>query len=483
MAIVGVDIGTQSLKAIVVDDDLSLRGEAAAAYQPTFPRPGWAEQDATLWLGALKPAITRALASARCAPEEVHALGVSGQLDGCVATSRSGELLGPCLIWMDRRATAEMRDAPDELIRRRSGLIPDPTHMAAKIKWMSAQLERTDVLWHQPVSFLVAKLTGRRVMDHALASTTMLYDPVNRNYCDELLDAFSIDRASMPALSDAADVAGELTPDGAALTGLPVGVTLAVGTGDDFASMLGGGIVAPGAVGCVLGTAEVVGAVHPAAVHDAAGLVESHAFAGAVLVSNPGWLSGGSVTWFLDVFRLASPSALDAEASRSPAGANDLLFLPALSGAMAPRWEPRAKGAFYGLTASHSRADCARALLEGCAFAMRDVVDRLGQLGVATDVVRVMGGGAASAVWAQIRADVWGGPVDALDATSPPARGAALLAAVASGRFASVDSAAAATAVRPLARFEPDPAHRDAYARGYARYRRLFDALEPMFVD
>jgi xylulokinase len=480
---VGVDIGTQSLKAVVTGDDLVPRGAASEAYQPSFPRPGWAEQDPALWERALGPAIAAALAAAGAAPGEVRGLGISGQLDGCIAVDGAGTALGPCLIWMDRRAIDETANIPADLVRRRTGIMLDAGHMAAKMRWLKRH--RPDcrtARFHQPVSYLVERLTGAYVIDQALASTTMVCALGQPAYDRELLALFEIGADELPRIADAAACAGRLHAAGAALTGLPSGIPVAVGTGDDFSTPLGAGLIAPGRVAVVLGTAEVVGAVHGAATIDDSDLVETHAYpGGAYFIENPGWLSGGAVAWLSSTLGLSGPAELDRLASEAPPGAAGLTFLPALSGAMAPRWRPTARGCFYGLTAAHGRAHLARALLEGCAFAMRDVIDRLSEMGAATDSILLLGGGARSRVWAQMRADITGRPavVPARVDTSPI--GGAMLAAVASGAIADLATAAAA-AEGGGATFLPDPNRRAACDDAYRAYRRLFDSLEPMFT-
>ena len=157
---------------------------------------------------------------------------------------------------------------------------------------------------------------------------------------------FEIDRKQLPEIDDATATAGALSGAGASLTGLRAGTPVAVGTGDDFANPIGAGVVAPGVVACNLGTAEVVGAVSDGLRIDGEGLVETHGFLGdRFLISNPGWLSGGAVTWFLSTFGVSTPAELSALAGQAPPGCDGLTFLPALSGAMAPRWEPRARAA------------------------------------------------------------------------------------------------------------------------------------------
>ncbi len=462
---------------------MSILGEAASAYRPDFPRPGWAEQSPALWEDALAPTIARALDAAGVAAGSVRALGVAGQLDGCIATGADGKALGPCLIWMDRRATREIEVMDADALRALTGVTRDAGHMAAKIRWLMRHRPeaRRAAKFHQPVSYVVSRLTGEAVFDHSLASTTMLYALDARDYSPALLQAFEIDRATLPAIADAEAMAGRLTAAGSALCGLPEGLAVAVGTGDDFSSPLGAGVVAPGRLVCVLGTAEVVGALMADAHIDQAGLVETHSFPGGnFFIENPGWLSGGAVEWFRELFGLEDAAALDKLAATAGPGARGISFLPALSGAMAPRWVASARACFYGLTPAHGVGHMARAVLEGCAFAMLDVIARLRELGAPLDAIRLLGGGADSRLWAQIRADCSGLPVElpVVGDTSPV--GAAVCAAVAGGIVD--DLAACADLVGAVAEtLDPNPAHRAAYDHAYGAYQRLFDSLEPMF--
>ena len=483
IAIVGVDIGTQSLKAVVLDDGLGLLGEAARAYDAHYPRPGWAEQAPALWEAALGPAIAEALEQAAVAKHQVAALGIAGQLDGCVPVDGQGRALGPCLIWMDRRAEAEAAGIDAAQLRRRTGVTLDASHMAAKIRWLKRRSPEAAgaVRFHQPVSYLVARLTGEHLFDHGLASTTMLYSLDARAFDPELLAAFEVSAHELPAVAHASDRAGALSAQGAALSGLPAGIPVAVGTGDDFSTPLGAGLVEAGRVACVLGTAEVVGALDPAAKIDDGGLVETHAYVGgSYYVENPGWLSGGALTWLGGLLGLADAAALDRLAGEVAPGAEGVTFLPALSGAMAPEWIASARGCFYGLTPAHGAGHLARAVLEGCAFAMRDVVERLAELEVAAEALLLLGGGARSALWAQIRADCTGLPVQVPAQTDTSPVGAALCAAVAGGLHPNL-VACAALVGRIAETLHPEPARRAAYDEAYHTYRRLFDSLRPLY--
>jgi xylulokinase len=477
VAVLGLDIGTQSAKAVIVDDELAVRGWGSATYRPTFPRQGWAEQDPNVWLAALGPIISSALSESGLAASDVSAIGVTGQLDGCLPADAAGHPLGPCLIWMDRRAEAELADLDINDLQRRTGLVADAGHMAAKARWLSRHAGARPELWHQPVSFVVQALCGRVVMDHALGSTTMLYNLETRGYDPTLLTAFELDQGSLPEIAPAESIAGRLTARGSQLTGLPVGIAVGVGTGDDFANAIGAGIVRPGIVSCSLGTAEVVGAVSPSLKRDEQGLLQTHGFlAGSYLIGNPGWSAGGALEWFCRTFSVESAAALSALADEAAPGSDGLLFLPALTGAMAPRWIAAARGAFYGITPVHGRAQFARAVLEGCALAMRDVVDRLAELGVGTDRIRLCGGGARSRICAQIRADLCQREVEIARHIDAAPLGAALLASVATGLASSVEELALELSA-DLETIAPDPERGELYDTRYREYRALFDAL------
>jgi xylulokinase len=481
--IVGADVGTQSLKAVVLTRDLDVLGEHRISYRPDFPQAGWAQQDPIVWENALAPAIAGALAAAVIKPDEVTALGLTGQLDGCIAADGAGKPLYPCLIWMDRRADKEIAGIDAEAVLDRGGVVLDATHLAAKIRWLKKNVPavRNASRFHGPVSYLVGRLTGEHLIDHATASTSMVYSLSRQRYDDVLLRLFDLEENELPGLAAAQSVAGELTATGAALTGLKRGTRVAVGTGDDFASALGAGLMRCGLFLNVLGTAEVVGALHPEPVIDHKRLVETHAFVGEkFFIENPGWLSGGALAWFRDTFRLADFEELDRIAGGVAAGCEGCVFMPALSGAMAPEWIASARGAFYGLTSTHGTGHLARSLLEGTAFAMRDVLERLRSLGVAVEALRIAGGGARSRVWKQIRADLTGLPVETAKHRDSAAIGVALLAGVASGAIGDL-AQAAARLDQGLDVIEPNPRSRAAYEDAYQRYGDLFRSLKPLF--
>jgi sugar (pentulose or hexulose) kinase len=479
--VLGIDLGTQSLKAVVCDAALELRGQHAIGYPTAYPGPDCAEQDPRQWEAALAPAIAGALRQAGVPPEAIAAVAITGQLDGCVAVDAACAPLHPALIWQDRRAAADAGRVDARELFARTGQLADPSHMAPKLAWL-ARARPAAVRFHQPVSYLVERLTGAAVIDPALASTTMVFSLADQRWDPALLDAFEVTPAALPQVRPACEVAGGLTAEGARLTGLPAGTRVAVGTGDDFASPLGAGMIGPGPILCAVGTAEVVGALAERCVLDPAGepMVETHAFpTGAFFVENPGWMAGGAVRWASRMLGLASDRELDALAAAAPTGAGGVTFVPALAGAMTPVWRPHARGTLHGLAAGHDRSHVARAVLEGLAFAARDVIVRLGELGLPAREVLLVGGGAQSRVWGQIRADVIGLPHRVAAHGDVAPIGAAMMAAVAAGL--APDLAALATRVPPPAiSFSPDAAAGQAAADGYGRYQRLVAQLAPI---
>jgi xylulokinase len=459
--------------------------EAAASYPIAYPRAGWAEQDPQAWLSALESVVPRLVAEGGIDRRSVVAIGLATQVDGLVAVDASLRPLAPAMIWIDRRATrqtARLRDSLGEAaILRTTGLNIDACHVAPKILWFREErpefLDRTRA-YLLPGSFLVAQMTGEMVVDHANASSTMLYDIEARAWSPTLLERCELDVSLLAAIRSARDPAGNLRPPVAERLGLDPSCVVVVGTGDEHGACLGAGAIREDVICDITGTAEPVACASGRAIFDPTGLVETHAHADdrLWLIENPGFVSGGTVRWLLDLVGW-DEAALSAAAD-VPAGSDGLTFLPTLGGSTTPRWNDRARGVVAGLALNHGRAHVARALLEGCAFALRDLVDRLDDLGLGGPEIRVVGGGARSELWLQIKADVTGRTVRTVAAEEVTALGASLLAGVEAGFFADLTEAVDRLAVLDDRGYAPDPSTRDAYADAYGRYRRLYDATD-----
>ena len=488
--VIGIDLGSQSLKGLLLDPGGRLIGEASREYDMHCPHPAWAEQDPADWWAALRAVVGELMAVHRLLPADVSAIALASQVDGIVAIDESGQTLHRAIIWLDRRAEAETealgkRIAPDILFER-SGLNLDSSHVAPKILWLQGHAPdayaRATTL-HLPGSWAVGRLTGRAVVDHSNASSTLLYDVRARDWSDELLAVAGIDRRLLPVVGASTDVAGNLTAPAAMELGLTTACLVAVGSGDEHAACLGAGVLKAGPVCDIAGTAEPVAVASDAPVFDRTGLVETHAHADprSWLIENPGFVSGGSVRWFNDTIGRTTFDDLCARAAEVPAGSEGAVFLPALSGAMTPRWNGRARGVFHGLSLAHGMGHMARAVFEGCAFGLRDIVDRFTEMGLGAGEIRVVGGGSKSDLLLQMKADVTGKQVRRVVHPEATALGATMIAAVVAGTYASLDQAALALVRLDDEVYQPNPATHAAYEDAYGTYRALYDAVEPLF--
>lgn len=493
MYVIGVDLGTQSCKGVLVDAYGKIVAEANQAHDPSYPKPGWAEQDTEEWIHSLKAVVGRLLEISSVSPEEIGTIGFDSQVDGAVAVGRDGKVLRNALIWLDRRAEEETREIGCRISADRvfelTGLNLDSSHVAPKLLWIkNHEPEVFEKAAHilLPGSYMVHWLTGESYVDYSNASSSMLYNVTEKSWDSEMGNAVGIDPSIMGTIGAAEDVVSTLSEKAARELGLSVKTKVIIGSGDEHAACLGTGLVKPGMVCDITGTAEPVAAVADRPYFDTIGrLVETHAHADQRwwLIENPGFVSGGSTRWFRDyVVRSDSYDSMNVMAARSPVGSNGVIFLPCMQGAMTPTWNGNARGTFTGLTLSHSFDDLCRAVFEGIAFGLRDNIDRFEEIGMDCSSVRIVGGGTKSPLWCQMKADLLGKPMTAAKNAEGAAIGAAMLASVAEGNFANLDEAAQAM-VELGATYEPDPGKKAAYDEAYVRYQACYRAMEPFFNE
>ena len=432
---------------------------------------------------------------------EIAALSFGSQLDGLVAADADGEPLRPAIIWADRRAGDECEAAgariDAERLRELTGCNLDPGHVAPQIAWLARNEPEAygdAAVFAPPGAWVAWRVSGELAVDPSNASSMGVLDPRAREWAEEACAAFELDPARLPPVRRSDTVLGTVRPWLCEATGLSEETLVVLGAGDEMAATLGAGVVSAGVVCDVLGTAEPVCAVVGEPAHDPSGLVELHPHADPEtwLLENPGWLSGGAYRWFRD--ELGSPEMqkaaesgadvyelLDDLAECAPPGSGGVSWLPALAGAMAPEWNARARAGWFGMTASHGRAHLARALLEGNALALRDVIEAIAAAGHAPSEVVCVGGGAKGRLLCELRAHITGLPVSRPEDVETTARGAAMLAAAGAGLHSSVAEAGAAMAGPRQAAIEPDPELRSVYDELHRRHRALYAALRPLF--
>jgi xylulokinase len=499
--VIGCDVGSQGTNAALYAADGTLVASAYEGYDVAFPHPGWAEQDPRLWTAALHATIARLLREVPEGPSAVKGLSFGSQLDGMVVCDAKGDPLRPAMIWMDRRAEAQAAALAGRVSRadfyRHVGANLDSSHAVFKALWVRD--EQPEVFAEAATlmpsgSYVLREAAGVLAVDWSNASSLALLDPRTRTWSAPVLDAAGIDPGMLPELAPGTQPVGRVTPAFAEATGLSPETVVVVGCGDEMAATLGAGVFAPGEVCDVVGTAEPVCAASAEPREDPTMLVECHPHADpeAWLLENPGFVSGGNLRWWRDQFAPLERAAevrgegdaydlLTGPAAEVAPGAEGLVYLPCMQGAMAPEWNGAARGVFYGLTLAHTRAHTTRAMLEGSAYALRDILEAMRDAGLDVRRLTVVGGGAKGALWRQIKADVTGLPVRVPTSVETTATGAAILAAVGAGTHASVAAAVDAFVAYQPEEQVPDPERQERYADAYRRYRDVYFTLKPLF--
>ena len=457
-ALVGLDVGTTGVKALAISPDGEVVASAEEHYPLSTPQPGWAEQDPEDWWRASEAALARLdWGGGR--------VGLSGQMHGLVCLDERGEVLRPAILWNDQRTGAECAEIEERVGLERlielTGNRALTGFTAPKLLWLRrhepafyGRINRIAL----PKDYVRLRLTGEWAIDAADASGTLLFDVANRRWSDEVLRALDVPAEWLPPVAESTAIAG---------------------AGDQQAAALGVGVIAPGTVSVVLGTSGVVLAALPGYAHDATARVHAFCHAAPGLWEAMGVMlnAAGALQWFHDALAPdASFDELTAEAARWDAGAEGVTFLPYLQGERTPHADADARGSFTGLALRHDRGALARAVLEGVAYGLRDSLELLRELGVEPQTGRASGGGAHSRLWLEIVASVLDLPLERCGVAEGSAYGAALLAGVAEGAFASAEDAVAAC-VRVRETVEPNAAWAQRYADGYARYRALYPAI------
>jgi xylulokinase len=497
----GIDVGTSGTKTVAVDPSGKILAGATAEYPCDYPRPGWSEQDPDQWWAATIATIRDVLARAHLKPVDITGVGLSGQMHGSVFLDGAGHVVRPALLWNDQRTGAEC----EEIERRAGGreglirLVSNPAltgFTAPKVLWLRNHEPHH---WERvrqvllPKDYIRYRLSGTFATEVSDASGTLLFDVNNRCWSGELLSRLELDPALLPPCHESPEVSASISPTGSEATGLIAGTPIVGGGGDQPAGAVGNGIVRPGVVSAALGTSGVVFAHLDAPGFDPQGRLQRfcHAVPGAYCAFGVVLSAGGSLRWARDELgeleiEAAKAQGVDPyellieEAALAPAGSEGLFFLPYLTGERTPHFDPDARGGWVGLTVRHARQHLIRSVLEGVAYAMKDSLELIRDSGVEPTDIRLSGGGARSHLWKTIQAGIYGREVCTINASEGPAFGAALLAHVGTGTFASVPEACD-TAIRVVERTSAEPDDTRRYQAAYAVYRQLYPALKDIF--
>jgi xylulokinase len=488
----GLDVGTGGSRALLVDPAGRVRYSFTSAHEDMrMSRPLWAEQDPDDWWRASQAAIRGVLKEASARGGDITAIGLTGQMHGLVLLDRSHGVIRPALIWCDQRSQPQV-DFLNEKLGRESILrwTANPVltgFTLPKLLWVRDNEPHKFGAIRKillPKDYVRFRLTGEFATDVSDASGTALFDVVNRKWSAEMVRGVGLDAEILPKAYESSDVTGKITESAAEATGLLPGTGVVAGAGDQAASAIGNGIVEPGKVSCTIGTSGVVFAFLAQPAYDPAGRVHTfcHAVPGAWHVMGVTQAAGLSLQWFRNRFAPdRSYEDLISEAALSPAGAHGLFLLPYLMGERTPHLDAYARGAWVGLTAKHERADLVRAILEGVCYSQKDALEIIARLGARPSSVRLSGGGARSPFWRQLFADIFNRRIATLETQEGSAHGAALLAMIGTGEYASALELSKAV-VKELDIKEPQQqAVVNCYRRHYEVYGSLYPALKATF--
>lgn len=489
--VLGIDLGTSGVKAALYDETLRKVCDAGAEYPLSQPRNGWAEQEPKDWYRSAAGCIRETIQKSGARAEEIASVGLSGQMNGVVLLDGDGEPLRPAILWCDQRGAEECEEINARVGAERVFAVtcnPALTGFSlAKLLWVRRnQPDIFEKCRHimLPKDYIRLRLTGEYATDVSDASGMQLLDTGKRRWAREVTDPLGLDPALLPAVYESPEISGRVTAAAACETGLPEGIPVVAGAGDNAASAIGTGTVLDCHSFLTLGTSGVINTHCETLRVDARGRV--HTFCGAA----PGaWLvvasvqsAGLSMQWLRNRFYPEDReyAQINRDIAALPVGAQRLLYLPYLMGDRSPHMDPDARGVFFGLTSLHDRGHLARAVMEGVSYGLRDCLGVLHDMGIRPEEMLVCGGGAKSPVWRQMLADVLDLPMRRLEASDSAALGAGVLAAVGAGLYASVQEACA-EAVHPGDAMAPDAAKSREYERFYALYRVLYPHLRADF--
>lgn len=501
--LVGVDIGTSGTKSIIADETGRVVASKTEEYLLYTPRPGWAEQKPADWWEAVVKSIRAILKKARVPAEALAGISFSGQMHGLVAMDKEMQVIRPAMLWCDQRT-----DRQCEWITKRAGGVDRLVSMTnnrmltgytgGKLLWLRDEepesFERMRIFLN-PKDYIRFKLTGEAALDVSDASGTGFFNVKQREWSWELIDIAGLPHSIFPKCIESTALAGHITAEAARLTGLPEGMNVYAGGGDAVIQTTGAGLVKQGTIGVVIGTSGNVSMGLKGFKDNPHGKLQIfcnnepdlwHAF-GCTLSA------GGAYRWYRDTLcedaiekaRATGRNVYDImgeAAAQSRPGANGVLFAPYLSGERCPYPDANARGLFFGLSLGSTRADITRSVMEGVTYSLKQVVDIVNALdpSVPNEKIYTSGGGAASALWRQMQADIFKLPVYTMSAASEGgAYGAVLVAGVGAGIWKDLNEAIGV--IKAETETLPNPANFAAYEDAFSVYNELYPRLKPAF--
>ena len=483
--LLGVDIGTSSCKTALFDPEGKVAAQGGCEYPVSYPRKGWAEQDPAQWWEGVCRAVREMISDNGVDPAEIAGIGTDGQSWSAIALDREGNVLCPTPIWTDTRSEEICRETEDRLTAEKLfGLCGNPAkpgYTWPKILWYRKHrpevFEKTEKIL-QSNSYIVYRMTGEITQDISQGYGLACFDMRKGCWDEEMCESLGIPRKLLPEIVPCHQIVGRLTGEAAKQMGLREGIPVAAGGLDAACGTLGAGVVSPGQTQEQGGQAGGMSICIDQYAADPRLILGFHVVPGCWLLQGGTTGGGGALKWLRETMcpelSFAEMSAL---AETAEPGSGGVTFLPYMAGERSPIWDPKACGVFFGLNFGVTRGQMIRACMEGVAYSLRHNLETAAEAGARADVLRAMGGSANSRIWTQIKADVTGCGIEVPGSDTATTLGAAMLAGVGTGVWQGFEEAARQT-IRVNRTYEPDPAVKEIYDRGYETYRKLYGNLK-----
>jgi len=493
----GIDVGTSGCKTLLIDETGDVIRRELEENSLSTPQPGWSEQSPEDWWKAVKLTIQRLLKDFD-AVSDIKAIGLSGQMHGLVALDKDARVLRPSILWNDQRTAKQCKEIHEKaggvegLLKLTNNRML-PGYTGGKILWVRENepriYEKIRTILN-PKDYIRFRLTGESATEVSDASGTGLFSVSERDWSYRLLELLDIPKDWLPRCYESPEISGKVTKSVASELGVAAGLPVAGGGGDAVVQTTGTGLVEPGILGTLIGTAGIVAMALTRCYESPGGKLQvfCNTMPNKWHTMGVTLAAGGSLRWFRDtlggtekeVSRWTGEEVyeiLGREAAKSEPGSEGLLFLPYLIGERCPHTDPQARGAFVGLTLRHTRCHILRSVYEGVIFSLRDVAELIKEMGISITQIRTSGGGALSEFWRQIHADVFNSEVVTVSGSAEGgAYGAALVAGVGVGVWPSVEKAA--EVVKVETRNPAIPRHTEIYDRLFPLYQGLYSALK-----
>ncbi len=489
MYYIGVDLGTSSVKLLLMDDDGNIVNTVTKEYPISFPKPGWSEQNPTDWYEKTVEGIKELISNIDSS--KVAGISFGGQMHGLVILDENDNVIRPAILWNDGRTTKECDFLNNEYgkdkLTNNTANIAFAGFTAPKILWLKENepdnFKKISKIM-LPKDYLAYRLSGEFCTDVSDASGMLLFDVKNRCWSEEMLELVGIKKEQMAKVYESYECVGNLTKQAASELGLSTSVKVIAGAGDNAAAAVGTGTVGDGKCNISLGTSGTIFIASKNFSVDDNNALHSFAHADGYYHLMGCMLSAASCNkwWLDDIIKDKDYQKEQAEITDDKLGNNKVFYLPYLMGERSPHNNPLARASFIGMTMDTTRSDMTQAVLEGVAFAIRDSFEVAKSLGIKIDRTKICGGGAKSPLWRKIIANVLNVKVDILEKEEGPSLGAAMLAAVGTKRFEDV-SEAVDTIVKVVDTIEPDKAIAQRYEYKYNQFKKIYPALKPVFYE